>query len=140
MTPTTPTSLAVSATVNGASALGPLAAAELEARVQSYADEVFAEASRYESLQRADATRPAEFTSRHIVDADDAVRRRFTVMAAAPSPRGRIIGSVGLYLFAAGVGVGGNQLDETWGVAVFVACLVAGLFTVALLEIGRGSR
>lgn len=136
--PGTSTPLKLDVTVGGAGALGPLASEALKSSLQSYAEEVFAEASRYEVLQRASVSQPPEFTSKHILDADIAVRRRFTLPAPKPPVRKRIIGSVALYGFAAGVGVGGNRLDDTWGLVVFVGCLVAGLFTAALLETGRG--
>jgi hypothetical protein len=126
--------------VKGAGALGPLARSALQSSVESYAEEVFSEASRYEVLQRGNASQPPEFTSKHILDADDAVRRRFTLPPPKPPSWKRILGSVAIYGFAAGVGVGGNKLDETWGLVVFVACLVAGLFTVALLELGSGGK
>lgn len=130
--------LALDVTVPGANALGPLASDALGASVQSYAEDVFEEASRYEVLQRANVSQPPEFTSKHILDADDAVRRRFTLPPPKPPSKKRIFGGLALYGFAAGVGLGGNKFEETWGLVLFVACLVAGLFTVALLETGRG--
>lgn len=130
--------LTINVTVPGAGALGPLPEAALHSRVEDYAAQVLSEASRYEFLQRSDPAQPPEFTSKHILDADDAVRRRFTLPAPKKSSKWRVVGSIAVYATAAGVGVGGNQLNETWGLVLFVACLVAGLFIVGLLEIGRG--
>jgi hypothetical protein len=130
--------LALDVTVVGAGVLGPLPKAALLKCVEDYATELFSEASRYEVLQRGNPSQSPEFTSKHISDADDAVRRRFTLPAPKRSSKTRVAGGVAVYATAAGVGVGGNQLDETWGLVLFVACLVAGLFIVGLLEIGRG--
>lgn len=121
----------------GKGVLGPLPQAELKSRVKAYAEEVFIEASRYEALQRFDAADPPEFTRKHIADADDAVRRRFMLQPPKTASKSRIFGSLALYGAAAGIGVGGNQLDETWGLVTFVACLVAGLFIIGMREIGK---
>jgi hypothetical protein len=124
--------------VPGAGVLGPQPQAALKSRVEAYAADVLSEASRYEILQRTVPEQLPEFTSKHIADADDAVRRRFALPAPKRSTKSRVVGGVAVYATAAGVGVGGNQLDETWGLVLFVACLVAGLFIVGLLETGRG--
>ena len=119
-----------------ADGLSDEAARTFQSRVQKFADEVFGEASLYEFAHRRDASEVPQFTSAHFADADDAVRRRHGIPSLKRSSNWIVVGSrIGLYLTAAGVGLGASAIREQWGLGVFIASLVAGLFLVAIIEL-----
>lgn len=130
-------SLEIRITIPKASDLGDEQKKLLTDRTEAFAKEMFDHAVTYEGRHRGDSSKVRQITTTHIKDGYSEARRRYK-----PPRRDRILEfllRLLLYLAAAGIGVGGNKLDQTWGVAMFWASLTAGLFAVAVAEI-RGWR
>lgn len=81
-------------------------------RIESFSKELFHAAETYEERSRGNSSNIRQFTTTHIADAYLEVRR-----SAKPSKGDRAFAfflRLILYLAAAGIGVGGNKLDQSW--------------------------
>jgi len=128
-----PGPLQLNVSVPGAADLGDEQKKILQDRIESFAAEMFTVAETFERRSRGSTSKTPQFTTAHLADAYIEARRsvktplRALVLAFAL----RIL----LYLAAAGIGVGGNNLTQNWGIALFWASLSAGLIMVAILEV-----
>lgn len=130
----TSTDLDLHLTVESASTLGGAAEAKFVEVMTDFASEVFDEAQLLELGHRGENADVPEFTSTHIADAYEAVRKRRAEQTVKKRSWWRIAGQVSLYLLAIAAGVGTTFVDQTWGVALLTGSAIAGLFIIALVE------
>ncbi|MGY1826248.1 hypothetical protein [Blastococcus sp. SYSU DS0541] len=135
---TGPGPLSVQVDVAGAGSLTSEPKKVLTERIESFANELFDQATTYEKRSRGNTSTQQQFTTAHISDAYIEVRRT-GLKQSGKDQFWAFLTRLLLYLAAAGIGVGGNKLEEDWGIALFWSSLAVGLVMVIILEI-RGWR
>lgn len=125
--------LSIQIDVDNAAGLNSECRKTLEGSIKRFADDVFATATLYESRSRGNSSSQVQFTTAHLSDANAEVRRA-GLKPTFGSKLTAFLLRLFLYIAAAGIGVGGNNLPQTWGAAMFWASLTGGLVMVGILE------
>ncbi|GAA1675917.1 hypothetical protein GCM10010977_22080 [Citricoccus zhacaiensis] len=112
-------------------------AVEFHRCIRKYADDLLEEVERLEVAQRSGGGSAAEFTSSMVTDADRLLRRAYR-RPTRPS-KGEIAWRICVALALVGVGVATNNLDEWWGLVLFVASIGVSLTGTILDLVGERS-
>lgn len=132
MTPP-PGPLSVNIEVENAAGIGSEPEKVLKEGLKKFADDLFAVATIYERRFRGNSSTQVQFTTAHISDAYSEVRRTGARLSRSSRLTAFALRLL-LYIAAAGIGVGGNNLTTQWGTALFWASLTGGLIMVGIFE------
>ena len=98
-----------------------------------YSDTLFTKAAALGDMDKAKGM-PREVTHEHVRSATHAIASSF---GKEGNSRAVVFCQVGEYVAAAGVGVGGGKLDQTWGIFLFGLSILIGIILFVSRNTGK---